>query len=519
MKTKTGLLLLLILIINMGAGFAQGVQQVNEFPNLVKNGDFENGPTGFKSDFINHESNDVYTWGYYVITDNVAKYLAGGVFVNPVPYTGKYYAIDMNNMGKQRLWYDSVTVKPNTTYSFSCMATNVNNEYTAPGVMNLKVNGKAVCPSRTLSNGSNAWMPLTVHYKTGPQETRVEIAIVDEIWTLMGNDVALDNIIFKEIPPEEYNTVCEAKQFPKLSEADKGVVKDNNTKVIKAQTFVKEERKKDSIRVEQQRIDSVEKVVIAKQKVIEKRRKDSIDVVVAIQKEIEKKKADSIAVVVEKRKADSVAVVVEKRKADSVAVVAMNKPKDPVVKKDPVQIKIDPVIIKKDPVVVVKKDPIVITPKDPVIIKKDPVVVKKDPVVVKKKPTEPIKFTKDISDEDLQEGVKLEMGHIYFDQGKAHLQDASKVELDELVALMKKHPKLRIRLEGHTTNDGNPQKNIILSEDRVKEVKKYLVEKGIAESRVEWIGYGGSKPLNSGSTPELKKLNRRVEVEIIESSK
>jgi outer membrane protein OmpA-like peptidoglycan-associated protein len=518
MKTKIALFLLIILIITIRIGFAQGVQQKTEYPNLVKNGDFENGVTGFKSDFINHPSNDVYTWGYYVITDNVAKYLAGGVFVNPTPNTGKYYAIDMNNMGKQRLWYDSVTVKPNTTYSFSCMATNVNNEFTAPGVMNLKVNGKQVCPSRTLSNGSNAWMPLTVHYKTGPQETRVEIAIVDEIWTLMGNDVALDNIIFKEIPPEEYNSVCEAKQFPKLSEKDKGVVKDNNTTVAKAITFVKEERKKDSIKVEQQKKDSVEAVVVAKQKVIEKRKKDSVAVVVAI-----KQKADSIAVVVEKRKADSVAVVVEKRKADSVAVVAVNKQKDPVVvKKDPVVVKKDPIvidpIIKKDPVVVVKKDPVVVVKKDPVIIKKDPVVVvKKDPVVVKKKPTEPIKFTKDIKDEDLQEGVKLEMGHIYFDQGKAHLQDASKVELDELVDLMKKHPKLRIRLEGHTTNDGNPQKNIILSEDRVKEVKKYLVEKGIADSRVEWIGYGGTKPLNSGSTPELKKLNRRVEVEIIEN--
>jgi hypothetical protein len=326
MKTKRALFPLIILMITIRVGFAQGTQEVKEYPNLVKNGDFENGVTGFKSDFINHESNDVYTWGYYVITDNVAKYLAGGVFVNPVPYTGKYYAIDMNNMGKQRLWYDSVTVKPNTTYSFSCMATNVNNEYTAPGVMNLKVNGTGVCPSRTLSNGSNAWMPLTVHYKTGPQETRVEIAIVDEIWTLMGNDVALDNVIFKEIPPEEYNSVCEAKQFPKLSEADKGVVTDNNTTVKKAQTFVKAERTKDSIRVEQKKVDSVKAVVVAKQKVIEKKRRDSIEVVVAKQKEVEKKREDSVAVVVAIQKE------VEKKRADSVALVAVNKPKEEVVK-------------------------------------------------------------------------------------------------------------------------------------------------------------------------------------------
>jgi hypothetical protein len=208
MKTKTGLLLLIILIIAIRAGFAQGV---SEYPNLVKNGDFENGPTGFKSDFINHPSNDVFTWGYYVITNNVAKYLEGKVFVNPVPNTGKYYAIDMNNSGKQRLWYDSITVKPNTTYSFSCIAANVCIDFSAPGVMNLKVNGKKVCPSRTLSNGTNAWMPLGIQYKTGPDETRIEISIVDEIWTLRGNDVALDNIVFKEIPLEEFTSDCEFK--------------------------------------------------------------------------------------------------------------------------------------------------------------------------------------------------------------------------------------------------------------------------------------------------------------------
>jgi outer membrane protein OmpA-like peptidoglycan-associated protein len=113
-------------------------------------------------------------------------------------------------------------------------------------------------------------------------------------------------------------------------------------------------------------------------------------------------------------------------------------------------------------------------------------------------------------------GQRFKLSHIYFDQGKYNLQDASKSELDDLVEFMKKFPDVRIRLEGHTTADGDPQKCIELSENRVKEVKKYLVEKGIADSRVEWIGYGGAKPLTSGSTPELKKLNRRVEMVIIE---
>jgi outer membrane protein OmpA-like peptidoglycan-associated protein len=113
-------------------------------------------------------------------------------------------------------------------------------------------------------------------------------------------------------------------------------------------------------------------------------------------------------------------------------------------------------------------------------------------------------------------GQRFKLSHIYFDQGKYNLQDASKPELDDLIEFMTKFPHVRIRLEGHTTADGDPQKCIELSENRVKEVKKYLVEKGIAENRVEWVGYGGSKPLNSGDTPALKLLNRRVEMVIIE---
>jgi outer membrane protein OmpA-like peptidoglycan-associated protein len=515
MKTKRGLFLLIMLVITIRAGFAQGIQQVTQYPNLVKNGDFEDGNVGFKSDFLCQD--DIFTWGYYVITTNVSKYLTGSVFLNPVPNTGKYYAIDMNNSGKQRLWYDSITVKPNTPYQFSCILANCVNDFAAPGVINLKINGKKICPTLTLSNGSASWTPYSIKYKTGPDETRIEISIVDEIWTLMGNDVALDNVVFKEIPPEEYTTVCEVK-FKKLTEEEKGPVTIND-KVDKEQKAIVEKRKADSVAVvvaiaEKKKADSVA-VVVEKQRVVAKRKADSVAVVVAKQKE------DSIVAVVAKQKEDSIIAVVAKQKEDSVAALAVvTKPKDPVVIKPK-----DPIVIKpKDPVVIKPKDPVVIKPKDPVVIKpKDPVVIKpKDPVVatIKKKPTEPIKFTKDISDEDLQEGVKLEMGHIYFDQGKAHLKDASKPELNELVELMKKHPKLRIRLEGHTTNDGNPQKNIILSEDRVKEVKKYLVEKGIAENRVEWIGYGGAKPLiNRDGTPGKKELNRRVEVEIIENSK
>src|SRR6187551_3314874 len=101
MKTKTGLLII-ILIVTISVGFAQKVQEKNQYPNLVKNGDFESGARGFKSDF--KYSDNFTNWGSYVITDNVARYFGGGVFVNPVPNTGNYYFVDIDSSGKQRLW-------------------------------------------------------------------------------------------------------------------------------------------------------------------------------------------------------------------------------------------------------------------------------------------------------------------------------------------------------------------------------------------------------------------------------
>jgi hypothetical protein len=203
MKTK-GSLFLIILIITIRAGFSQEVQKNIEYPNLVKNGDFESGAMGFKSDFIYTDTS--FNRGYYIITENINRY--GSDFVNPIPKTGKYYAINVNKSGNQRLWYDSITVKPNTTYSFSCIAANIKADFENPGVMNLKVNSKKVCPSLSLSFGSPAWTSRSIKFKTGPQETRIEISIVDEIWTLTGNDVAIDNIIFKEISPEEFTSSC-----------------------------------------------------------------------------------------------------------------------------------------------------------------------------------------------------------------------------------------------------------------------------------------------------------------------
>jgi outer membrane protein OmpA-like peptidoglycan-associated protein len=124
-------------------------------------------------------------------------------------------------------------------------------------------------------------------------------------------------------------------------------------------------------------------------------------------------------------------------------------------------------------------------------------------------------FKKDISIDEIKIDQKLQLSHIYFERSKYNLLMTSFPELNDLAAFMKKHPTVRIRLEGHTDNQGDSEINAELSENRVKEVKKYLMEKGIAKNRIEWIGYGEQRPAYSNANETLRSKNRRVEVVII----
>jgi OmpA-OmpF porin, OOP family len=112
-------------------------------------------------------------------------------------------------------------------------------------------------------------------------------------------------------------------------------------------------------------------------------------------------------------------------------------------------------------------------------------------------------------------GQTIRLTHLIFEQGKAVIDPASYGELDELAQLLKSHQKLVIQLEGHTDNLGNTSKNMELSKDRVDEVKEYLVDKGVAKSRVKTKAFGGTKPLSKGKTEADRNLNRRVEIRIL----
>ncbi len=114
----------------------------------------------------------------------------------------------------------------------------------------------------------------------------------------------------------------------------------------------------------------------------------------------------------------------------------------------------------------------------------------------------------------LEVGNKGILNSFTFEQGESQLQTPALKDLDRIVQAMKEFPTLEILFEGHTDNQGDFQLNLKLSEERVEEVKKYLITKGIASERITTKGWGQTRPLASNATEERRRLNRRVEFTI-----
>ena len=102
-------------------------------------------------------------------------------------------------------------------------------------------------------------------------------------------------------------------------------------------------------------------------------------------------------------------------------------------------------------------------------------------------------------------------GKVGFAAGKATIDPKSTPLLDQIVAVLKANPELKLSVEAHTDNAGDAEKNRKLSQDRAEAVKAYLVKKGVDKARLQAKGWGGDKPAQPNDTDAGKEANRRVE--------
>lgn len=104
---------------------------------------------------------------------------------------------------------------------------------------------------------------------------------------------------------------------------------------------------------------------------------------------------------------------------------------------------------------------------------------------------------------------------IFFDFDKSNIRPDAAYELENIVAVMREHPKMVIKIESHTDSRGNDSYNMKLSDRRAKSTRDYLFSRGIAKDRIQSaIGYGESQILNRCKngvkcTDEEHEENRR----------
>lgn len=164
--------------------------------NLFVNGDFEQGNTGFVSDYI-HSPNNLVPEGVYAITPNPSIQHPG--FAPCGDHTsgsGNMMAVNGAATPGLNVWCQTVTVLPNTTYIFSAWLTNLHPS--SPAILQFSVNGILLGDEFTADPPTCDWQQFYIEWFSGANTTAT-FCVVNQNTQQGGNDFALDDIYLSEV--------------------------------------------------------------------------------------------------------------------------------------------------------------------------------------------------------------------------------------------------------------------------------------------------------------------------------
>jgi len=105
-------------------------------------------------------------------------------------------------------------------------------------------------------------------------------------------------------------------------------------------------------------------------------------------------------------------------------------------------------------------------------------------------------------------------GDVTFDTNSTVVRPGLYSELNRVAGVLSQYPQTLVRVEGHTDSVGTNEYNQDLSVRRAMAVKNLLVQRGIADSRIDSVGYGETMPVATNENETGRQRNRRVEIKI-----
>lgn len=120
--------------------------------------------------------------------------------------------------------------------------------------------------------------------------------------------------------------------------------------------------------------------------------------------------------------------------------------------------------------------------------------------------------------ESLMADGKIVTNDIHFEYDVAKIKPTSLPIIESLAGMLKKHPTVKLSIEGHTDSSGCILYNQQLSYARAYEVRQNLIRLGITADRLLAKGLGESHPAHPNTTEKGMALNRRVEFVLMEQN-
>lgn len=99
---------------------------------------------------------------------------------------------------------------------------------------------------------------------------------------------------------------------------------------------------------------------------------------------------------------------------------------------------------------------------------------------------------------------------VYFDSNKSCINPIFLKYLDIIANFLCNKTKNNICIEGHADKNGPCKYNFLLAEKRVKEIRSYLIKKGVPDKQISFVVYGKDKPVIDCNTELCYMNNRRV---------